>query len=182
MNKFVLLLLLSGVFLTTRSFSQVNPPASSPARVRGTVHGIIFDSTAGKQPLSNATVGVLAVGGDSTDAEFVVSDKKGAFALRGLKPGQYNLTISFESYQPILKKFVISETSTDVDLATLYMHLSDKTLEAVVVQRPPMAVKKDTVEYSAGMFAVKPNAAAEDLLKKMPGRAGRQKRDYHGTG
>jgi len=173
MNKYVFLLLLSGLFVTIRCFSQGNPPtnapAGAPAKIRGTVHGIIFDSTAGKQPLANATVGVLAVGGDSTDAEFVVSDKKGAFTLRGLKPGQYNLTISFESYQPIIKKFTISETSTDVDLATLYMRLSDKTLEAVVVQRPPMAVKKDTVEYNAGMFAVKPNAVAEDLLKKMPG-------------
>src|SRR5260221_5747235 len=169
MTKYLLLLLSSEAFCTTRSLSQANPPTNAPAKVKGSVRGIVFDSTAGKQPLPNATVGVLAVGADSTEAEFVVSDKKGAFLLRGLKPGQYHLTVSFESYQPILKTFTISEANTDVDLATLYMGLSDKTLEAVVVQRPPIAVKKDTVEYNAGMFAVKPNAVAEDLLKKMPG-------------
>lgn len=169
MTKYALLLLLSGLFITIRSFSQVNPPVPTPSKVRGSVHGIVFDSTTGKQPLANATIGVLAVGGDSTEAEFVISDKKGFFSLKGLKPGQYRLTISFESFQPIIKTFTISETNTDADLATLYMHLSDNTLEAVVVQRPPMTVKKDTVEYNASMFAVKPNAVAEDLLRKMPG-------------
>ena len=32
-----------------------------------------------------------------------------------------------------------------------------------------MGIRKDTVEYNAGLFATKPNATAEDLLKKMPG-------------
>ena len=32
-----------------------------------------------------------------------------------------------------------------------------------------MAIHKDTVEYNAGSFATKPNAVAEDLLKKLPG-------------
>jgi hypothetical protein len=30
-------------------------------------------------------------------------------------------------------------------------------------------MKKDTVEFSAGAFKTKPNAVAEDLLKKIPG-------------
>ena len=42
-------------------------------------------------------------------------------------------------------------------------------LETVIVQTSPIVIKKDTVEYSAGNFATKPNATAEDLLKKLPG-------------
>ena len=42
-------------------------------------------------------------------------------------------------------------------------------LEEVTIQRPPMSVHQDTVEYNASSFATKPNALAEDLLKKMPG-------------
>lgn len=169
MNKYVLFLLLSGLFFTTRSFSQVKPPASTPAKIRGSVKGVLIDSSGGNQPLSNATIGVLAVGADSTEEQFVVSDKKGAFWVRYLKPAQYHLLITYEGYQHISKTFTISETNTDIDLATLYMLHADNMLEEVVVQRPPMAVKKDTVEYNASMFAVKPNAVAEDLLKKMPG-------------
>jgi hypothetical protein len=161
MTKYVLLLLISGLFFTTHSYSQT--------KVKGTVKGIIIDSAGGKQPLSSATISVLGVGADSTDAEFVVSGKNGAFLVRNLKPAQYRLTVSFEGYQPVSKTFTISETNTDVDLSTLYMLHADKMLAEVIVQRPPMGIKKDTVEYNASMFAVKPNAVAEDLLKKMPG-------------
>src|SRR5258708_8440941 len=49
------------------------------------------------------------------------------------------------------------------------MQRSSDEMEAVIVSRPPIMMKKDTVEYSASMFATKPNAVAEDLLKKMPG-------------
>jgi hypothetical protein len=161
MSKYLLLLLLSGVFFTTRSFSQ--------AKIKGTVKGVLIDSLGGKQPLSSATISVRPLGGDSTDAEFVVSDKKGAFLFRGLAAGQYFLLISYEGYTNLGRNFAISDSNANVDLSTLYMQRADNTLEAVIVQRPPMGVKKDTVEYNASMFAVKPNAVAEDLLKKMPG-------------
>ena len=49
------------------------------------------------------------------------------------------------------------------------MQRADEVLEAAIVQRPPMGIRKDTVEYNASLFATKPNATAEDLLKKMPG-------------
>ena len=66
--------------------------------------------------------------------------------------------------------FSISDSNAiNVDLSTLFMQPSDDLLAAAIVQRPPMGIKKDTVEYNAGLFATKPNATAEDLLKKMPG-------------
>ncbi|WP_431210421.1 hypothetical protein ACQ86N_31055 [Puia sp. P3] len=42
-------------------------------------------------------------------------------------------------------------------------------LQEVVVQSPPMRIRKDTIEYNAASFATKPNAVAEDQLKKLPG-------------
>ena len=42
-------------------------------------------------------------------------------------------------------------------------------LQAVIVQTPPIIIKKDTIEFTAGAFTIKPNATAEDLLKKLPG-------------
>ena len=39
----------------------------------------------------------------------------------------------------------------------------------VVVTQSPIQVKKDTIEYAASQFQTKPNAVAEDLLKKLPG-------------
>jgi uncharacterized membrane protein YgcG len=161
MNKFLLLLLCSATFVTTRSFSQSN--------VRGTVRGVLMDTTDGKQPLVNATISVTPAGGDSSDAEFTVSDKKGAFSMGHIRAGRYRLLITYEGYQAIDRGFSISDSGAVVDLQTLYMARVDKMLQAVVIQRPPMAIKKDTVEYNAGLFTVKPNAVAEDLIAKMPG-------------
>ena len=162
MIKYLLILLLGGILFTTRSYSQ--------SSVRGSVKGALVDTTGGKQaPMGNATISVTPLGGDSTDAEYTVSDKKGAFKMGGIKAGQYRLLITYEGYQAIDRRFSISDSGAVVDMNTLIMQRSDNMLEAVVIQRPPMGIKHDTTEYSASQFAVKPNAVAEDLLKKMPG-------------
>ncbi|HXB96260.1 MAG TPA: carboxypeptidase-like regulatory domain-containing protein, partial [Puia sp.] len=137
--------------------------------MRGSVKGVLIDSSGGQQPMANATVSITPLAGDSTDAEYTVSDKKGAFSIRGIRRGQYRLLITYEGYQPIDKRFSISDSGAVVDFSNLYMQRADKMLTAVVIQRPPMAVKHDSLEYNAGSFAVKPNAVAEDLLKKLPG-------------
>jgi Outer membrane protein beta-barrel family/Carboxypeptidase regulatory-like domain len=161
MSKYVLLLLLSGLFFATPSFSQGN--------VHGTVKGVLVDSAHGKQPLQNATISIRPLGGDSSEAEYAVSDKKGAFQFRGLTAGQYFVLITYEGYQHMGRNITISDSSVNVDLSTLYMQPADEMLAAAIVQRPPMGIHKDTVEYNATLFATKPNAVAEDLLKKMPG-------------
>lgn len=159
MSKIVILLISGGLLFAIPSFSQ--------GKVKGTVKGMIVD-TAYKQNLESATVSVTP-DRDSTAAQFVVTDKKGTFLFRNLNPDAYHLIITFEGYSHIIKRFSITADNPNIDLGTLYMKRSNDMMEAVVVQRPPMGVKGDTVEYSAGMYATKPNAVAEDLLKKFPG-------------
>lgn len=159
MSKYLFLVFVSTVLFTTQSFSQK----------RGAVKGVLIDTTSGKAPLQNATVSVTPLGGDSTDAQYTVTGKTGAFSIKGIRTGQYRLLITYEGYGSINKRFSISDSGNVIDFSTLYIHTADNTLTAVVIQRPPMGIKKDTTEYNAGMFATKPNAVAEDLLKKMPG-------------
>src|SRR5579863_8884935 len=159
MSKYVFLMVFMGLIYATPSFSQT----------RGSVKGVIVDSNANSQPLQNATVSVRPLGADSTQAEYAVSNKTGAFVFRGLPAGQYFVLITYEGYAHIGRNIRITDSAADVDLATIFLQRSDEMLEAAIVQRPPMGVKKDTVEYNAGMFATKPNATAEDLIKKMPG-------------
>ena len=161
MKKFLIILLASAVLFTTRSYSQSN--------IRGSVKGVLMDSSEGRQPMYNATISVTPLAGDSSDAEYTVSDKKGIFSMRGIRRGQYRLLITYEGYQPIDKRFSISDSGAVIDFSTLYMQRADKMLTAVIIQRPPMSVHHDSLEYNAGSFAVKPNAVAEDLLKKLPG-------------
>jgi hypothetical protein len=159
MGKYVFLLGFIGLIYSTPSFSQT----------RGSVKGVIVDSNANNQPLQNATVSFRPLGADSTQAEYAVSNKQGSFVFRGLPVGQYFLLITYEGYAHFGRNFRITDSNANVDIGTVLLQRSDELLEAAIVQRPPMGIRKDTVEYNASLFATKPNATAEDLLKKMPG-------------
>src|SRR5579859_3403858 len=148
MGKF-LLLLLSGILLfVSNSFSQ--------GKIKGSVRGTLVDTASGRQNLSDATVSLTLVGSDSSDAAYTISDKKGSFAFKNLDPGTYRLLITFLGYQHISKTVAINSSNKDVDLATLYMQRASDLMQEVVVQRPPMSIKKDTVEYNASMYTTKP--------------------------
>ena len=141
--------------------------AQSQPKLKGSVKGIVIDST-DKQSLSEATVS-LTPENDTTNAEFVITDKHGAFAFKNLEPGKYSLLITFEGFRHIRKNLFINSTTKDIDLSNVYMQKASDLLQEVVVQSPPMRIRKDTIEYNAASFATKPNAVAEDQLKKLPG-------------
>src|SRR3984957_8283949 len=65
--------------------------------------------------------------------------------------------------------FTVDAMVRDFDFSTFSMQRASDLLQEFIIQRPPMTIKKDTVEYNAEMFATKPNAVAEDQLKKLPG-------------
>ncbi len=159
MKKYVYLLFLGLLPFAMRSFSQ--------GRVSGSVRGKIVD-TAGKQNLSSASVSFLQAS-DSIAMDFMISDKDGAFLINDLPAGNYRLLISFLGYKGMSRSFTISATKKDVDFGALYMQKGNDLLEAVIVEKPPIEIKEDTVEYNAGSFKVKTNAFAEDLFKKLPG-------------
>lgn len=161
MRKYILLTINILCFLVTQSFAQ--------GRIKGSLKGALVDTVGGTQLLSNATVALTPDKGDSTDTDFIITDKKGVFQFKSLDSGTYHLEISYQGYMPIRRTITVDATNRDFDLGVLHMQRTSDMMTAVVVQRPPIAIKKDTVEYSAGMFATKPNAVAEDLLKKMPG-------------
>ena len=154
MRKIVLLALFGCLCLA--SFGQ-----------NGSIKGKVTD-TLFKQDLSEATISVLHAK-DSTPVGFALADAKGNFQIKDLDTGLYRVLITFQGYTPFSKTFMISKEFKSIDLGTIYMDKANVMLDAVIVERPPITVKKDTVEFSAGSFKTKPNANAEDLLKKLPG-------------
>jgi hypothetical protein len=159
MGKSVVLLPVFLVSFVFFGYSQV--------RVRGSVRGIVAD-TAGRSPMSDATVSITPET-DTTDALYAITDKKGGFAFKGLSPGRYHVIITFEGYRHVRKDLTIDGVNRDLDMGTVLMQRAPDILAEIVIQRPPMQIKKDTIEYNAESFATKPNAVAEDQLKKLPG-------------
>jgi hypothetical protein len=132
------------------------------------VRGTLTDTL--RAPLPSATVMVLNPA-DSSLVNFGVSANSGAFEVKNLARGTYLLKITFVGFQSLTRTFAAPETGATTDLGVLRMAPLTKELDEVVIkgEKAPVTIKKDTIEFNAGSFAVKANANVEDLLKKMPG-------------
>ena len=167
LTSFFSLLLMLSAFSQVKTETPSRPAAASPSRIRGSLRGIVADTT-GRSPMADATVS-LTPEKDTSDMQFAITDQHGAFTFKNLPSGNYRLLITFEGYSPIRRRLSIDGSAKDIDLSTVFLHRQADVLTEVVIQRPPMQIKKDTIEYNAESFATKPNAVAEDQLKKLPG-------------
>ena len=128
---------------------------------------IIDDST--KLPLESATV-YLTSAKDSTIIDYTISDRNGSFSLptrKITKPAF--LKVSFMGYEDY--KLEIPELLTNKDFGQLLVLEQANALGEVVIksEAPPVRIKKDTLEFNAASFKVRPDANVEALLKQLPG-------------
>ena len=152
-----LLSLLSLVFLV--SFASAQPVA--------TVKGILIDSL-NKQSLKDASIVVLAAS-DSSLEVFTLAKADGSFIINNAPFGEMLIEVKFQGYEPFSKRIVFSAKNNNVDLGKIYLKQAANDLGNVTVTQSPVQMKKDTIEFTASAFKTKPNAVAEDLLKKIPG-------------
>jgi hypothetical protein len=146
------------LLVTAMSFGQTSLP--------GLIKGIVRDSTE-HQVLKQATVSVLA--SDTSVIRQALSGNDGSFIVNNIPAGHFILKISYSSYETRFSNFTIDSSNTALNAGIIYMQPHAHELAEVVVETPPIIIKKDTFEFNAGAFSTKPNANAEDLLKKLPG-------------
>lgn len=134
----------------------------------GSITGKLVD-TAGKQPISDATVSLLQAK-DSSLVTFTLTNKQGLFEIKGLAAGNYRLIITHQVYTEIKKNVSLTEDKKQLNVGEINPAKDVKTLEGVVVtNEAPIVVKNDTIQFNASGFRTQPNATAEDLIKKLPG-------------
>ncbi len=133
------------------------------------IKGKLVD-TSGKQALGFATITVFRAA-DTSIITYRLSNPEGEFKVPGL-PVNTNLraVISYSGYEASRHEFSLSGDETK-DLGTISMIPTSKTLDEVLIiaERPPVTVKKDTIEFNASSFKTLPTSLVEDLLKKLPG-------------
>ena len=137
---------------------------------QGTLKGKITDSATAK-PLGFATVTVFKAS-DTAIITYRLSTPDGDFRVPGI-PLDVNcrVVISYSGYSIFRKEFIITAPQTTVDIGLIPLPTDAKTLDEILVyaERPPVIMKKDTIEFNASAFKTLPNALVEDLLKKLPG-------------
>ncbi len=127
--------------------------------------------SAGRKPLSFATITVFTAR-DTTLVNYRISQPEGDFKVTGLPLNkELRVVISFSGYTVYRKEFTLDGTQEALDLGTIGMIPNTTSLEEVLViaERPPVVVRRDTIEFNAASFRTLPNALVEDLLKKLPG-------------
>ncbi|MDQ3843895.1 MAG: outer membrane beta-barrel protein, partial [Bacteroidota bacterium] len=130
--------------------------------------GTVQDSVT-LQPLSNATISIIN-STDSLKVKSTLSSGSGYFEIKNLDTGSYYLRISFQGFEILKREFSISIEDTLINLQTIKMQRAYKVMQEVIIKdEVPIRVKGDTVSFNANSFKTKPNATAEDLLKKLPG-------------
>lgn len=160
-NKIFMLIL--SMFFTGLVSAQVNNS--------GTLSGKLIDS-ATKQPMNLATVSVFKAA-DTVLVTYRLSIESGEFKVSGLPLDiDLRMIVSYSGYAVTRKEFKLTKDTPLFDAGTIIMTPNHaNTLEEVLVyaERPPVVVKKDTIEFNAASFKTLPSALVEDLLKKLPG-------------
>lgn len=137
---------------------------------QGTLKGKITDS-ASRQPLGLATITVFKAA-DTAIITYRLSTPEGEFKIPGL-PLDINCraVISFSGYRVYRKEFTLTAAQPQLDWGTIALPANAQSLDEVLVvaERPPVTVRRDTIEFNASAFKTIPNALVEDLLKKLPG-------------
>ncbi|MBA0884782.1 TonB-dependent receptor [Flavobacterium undicola] len=107
---------------------------------------------------------------DSSVVAYTISDKNGLFKLE-TKASIENLIfkISAEGYQEFSKN--IEKLTKNIDLGIFKLLEYENKLNEVVIKStaPPIRIKKDTLEFNASSFKLRPDANVEALLRQLPG-------------
>lgn len=132
------------------------------------IKGKILDSKT-QLPLESATVYLSRVA-DSSVVDYTITDKNGAFVISTKKITKpVFLKVSYVGY--LTYKQQLESIVTDKDFGTLRIAENANTLGEVTVksEAPPIRIKKDTLEFNASSFKLRPDSNVETLLKQLPG-------------
>src|SRR3954470_7220498 len=94
--KILLVILLANLFSVHAQFPGMGGGGSETKIYDGKISGTVFDNAAAK-PIELANVALYKAGA-TLPLDGAVTDEKGAFKLKNIKPGKYKLSVSFLGY------------------------------------------------------------------------------------
>jgi hypothetical protein len=126
--------------------------------------GLVRDTTNVGLPEANVR---LITGKDTLST---TTDPSGSFRFANIRQNKVSIVVKSLGYVSVNKDFVLNGKAAQV-LPDLILKAELRQLNEVVVKGRvnPVRLMKDTVEYNAAAFSVRPNDLLEDLLKQLPG-------------
>ncbi|KQO33844.1 hypothetical protein ASF10_17490 [Flavobacterium sp. Leaf82] len=133
-----------------------------------TVRGTVLDVNT-QLPLELATVYFTTIK-DSTVIEYATTDKNGAFRMTIKKYEKpVFLKVNYMGYQTYFEEY--KGLTESKDFGKIYLIENVNALNDVVIktEAAPITIKKDTLEFNAASYKVRPDSNVETLLKQLPG-------------
>ncbi len=143
-------------------WAQQGPPAT------GVVTGRVLEETT-QTPVPSATVSLWGRA-DSSLVTGSITGSDGAFRIEGLRPGQYELRVSFVGFRTHRQNVDITPSAPRVEAGTVVLAEDAAMLENVEVaaEREAMEVAIDRTIYNTKDQIVATGGTATDLLRNIP--------------
>jgi hypothetical protein len=138
------------------------------AQSKITIKGKLIDKETSR-PIEEATVYITTVK-DSTIIDYTVTDKSGIFKMETKK-----ITVPFflktDALGYKIHKIKENSCTESKDFGVFSLLKEEIVLSEVVIksEAPPVRIKKDTLEFNAKSFKVRPDANVEALIRQLPG-------------
>lgn len=119
-----------------------------------------------QEPLFGSYVFLKTAEGETLSSSF--TDFDGTFSIKKPKQAEFLVEISFIGYKPFFKNVKAPATN---DLGTFEIETDGQELETFEISADALGgeVRGDTVAFNAAAFKTRPEADADELVRKMPG-------------
>ncbi len=137
---------------------------------KGSISGTLIDSTTNKT-IAYATVSVYSTT-DTTLIGYKLSDEKGTFRIAQIPLNTtYRYVVTFMGYSITRNSFELTPNRPNLNVGNIFLKPTVQDINEIIIraERPPVMIRKDTIEFNAAAFKTLPDALVEDLLRKLPG-------------
>ncbi len=163
MRKVVLLFM--GLLYTT-FFALARDPDEPETKI-GSITGKIIEST-NNQPVAYASIVIKNTVGEIVTGGITAED--GVFEIKKLPEGTFTLEVQFIGYETHVQELVISKKRRKVQLGTISINESARSLEEVevVAERTTIEQRVDRKVINVGKDLTTAGATASDIMNNIP--------------
>ncbi|HEY5371813.1 MAG TPA: TonB-dependent receptor [Hanamia sp.] len=128
------------------------------------VHGSVTDTTG--SPLYGVTVNLKS----ATENLTTVTTSSGSFEFSKVSSSEFTINITSVGFVGYSRDYVVaSKEGKSFTIKPIQIKITVGELSEVIIERTPITIKEDTIEYRADAYKVREGAPVEDILKKLPG-------------
>ncbi|HJN63495.1 MAG TPA: outer membrane beta-barrel family protein [Flavobacteriales bacterium] len=149
-------------------FKGFRGKSNSKNYFKGNIVGKVFDSKTGK-PLEFANISLNNIRWDKI-VEGTITDENGKFSMNQIRPGKYQINVSYIGYDKKLIDFELTKKKPDVRLKDILLIANSEMLSEVKIEeeKPIYESKIDKIIYNAENDVNEGLNDATDILRKAP--------------